>query len=328
MSHRGQSVSVVVCAYTEERWNDLVAAVESLEQQIRASREIIVVVDHNPQLLERVRAHIPSVVAVPNHELRGLSGARNSGIAVAQGDVIAFLDEDASAAPDWLLRLLEHYDNPQTLGVGGAIEPVWQHGRPRWFPPEFDWVVGCTYQGMPQTTTPVRNLIGCNMSFRRSVFETVGGFRNGIGRVGNRPVGCEETELCIRVRQRWPHTTLLYAPHARVYHRVPATRGRWHYFRARCYAEGLSKAMVARFVGAHDGLASERAYTLRTLPRGVVQGLQDTVVRGHAADVARAGAIVVGLLFTTSGYLKGRLSKLPDELPVSHASALLQQDGQ
>ena len=78
---------------------------------------------------------------------RGISGARNSGIAAARGAIIAFLDDDAIAAPDWLEQLLAGYSSPNVLGVGGAIEPQWQGGRPRWFPPEFDWVVGCTYLG-------------------------------------------------------------------------------------------------------------------------------------------------------------------------------------
>ncbi len=161
------------------------------------------------------------------------------------------------------------------IGVGGAIEPVWLEGRPAWFPEEFDWVVGCTYHGMPQTQTGVRNLIGCNMSFRREVFGLVGGFRDGIGRVGTRPVGCEETEICIRINHRWPNRKLLYDPQARVNHRVPPNRATWHYFRTRCFSEGLSKSLVTQYVGSKDGLASERTYTFHTLPRGVLRGAAD-----------------------------------------------------
>jgi cellulose synthase/poly-beta-1,6-N-acetylglucosamine synthase-like glycosyltransferase len=302
------NVSVIICAYTEDRWNDLVAAVQSVRAQSSPAYEIIVVIDHNPRLLERSRSEIPGIVVVDNNEPRGLSGARNSGLAVARGDVIAFMDEDAAAARDWLQRLMSGYDNPNVIGVGGAIEPVWVSGRPRWFPNEFDWVVGCTYKGMPTTSAPVRNLIGCNMSFRREAFEAVGGFRSGIGRIGTRPVGCEETELCIRARQHWPEKTFLYDPEARVYHRVPATRVGWSYFRSRCYSEGLSKALVSQFVGADDGLASERTYTFRTLPSGILRNLAG-VVRGDAAGPLRAGAITSGLAITTIGYAVGLASR-------------------
>ena len=300
---------MVICAYTEERWDDLLAAVESVRRQHAAPLEVIVAVDHNPPLFARVRREIPAVVAVENQEPRGLSGARNSGIAAARASVIAFLDEDAVAAPDWLVRLRAGYADPKVLGVGGAIEPIWQSGRPHWFPKEFDWVVGCTYEGMPREPAAVRNLIGCNMSFRRELFLGVGGFRSGIGRVGTRPVGCEETELCIRARQRWPQRTLLYEPQARVYHRVPASRARWRYFLSRCSSEGLSKALVARFVGSGDGLASERAYTLRTLPRGVARGLNDALIRADVSGLARAASIITGLIWTAAGYLGGSVSQ-------------------
>jgi glycosyltransferase involved in cell wall biosynthesis len=196
------SASVVVCAYTEKRWDDLVAAVRSALDQTRPPLEVILVSDHNPGLLERVRRELPEAAAVANDGTRGLSGARNTGVRMARGDVIAFLDDDALAAPDWLERLLQPYGDSRVVGVGGLIEPLWPGARPPVLPAEFDWVVGCSYEGLPTDTAPVRNLIGANMSLRRDVFGMVGGFRTDVGRVGTRPLGCEETELCIRIRQR------------------------------------------------------------------------------------------------------------------------------
>lgn len=297
------SISVIICAYTEDRWDALGAAVKSVQQQSLPPAEIIVVVDHNMQLLERVRAHLPGVVVIENSEPRGLSGARNSGIAVAQGAIVAFLDDDAVAEADWLLQLSRPCLDPQVLGAGGAVEPLWLSKRPAWFPEEFYWVVGCTYQGMPEMLTVVRNLYGgCNCIWRE-VFEVVGGFRNGIGRVGTVPRGCEETELCIRAKQHWPLKVFIHEPQARIHHRIPRDRASWRYFRSRCYAEGLSKADVAKYVGARDGLASERSYVLRTLPRGIVRGLNDALLHRDLAGLARAAAIVVGLAVTTAGYL-------------------------
>jgi glucosyl-dolichyl phosphate glucuronosyltransferase len=303
------TISVVVCAYTERRWDALLGAVASVRGQTVPPLEVIVSVDHNPALRERVARQLADVVLTDNRQRQGLSGARNAGVAAAAGDVVAFLDDDAAAAPDWLERLAAGYARPSVLGVGGAIEPVWRTGRPRCFPEEFDWVVGCTYRGMPEAPAPVRNLIGANMSFRRTVLDAVGGFRCDIGRIGTRPLGCEETELCIRARRRWPDGMFLYDPSARVRHHVPASRASWRYFHARCYAEGLSKAVVARAADARSGLASERAHALRVLPRGMVRGVVDALAHGDPAGLGRSAMIAVGLAVTTAGYMVGTASR-------------------
>jgi glycosyltransferase involved in cell wall biosynthesis len=301
------SVSVIVCAYTERRWDDLAAAVVSAAAQTVAPLEIIVVSDHNAALLARVRRELCGAVVIANEQARGLAGARNSGLAAARGEVIAFLDDDAVAAPNWLEHLLEPYRHPRVIGVGGAIEPVWPDRRPPFMPAEFDWVVGCTYRGMPSSAAPVRNLIGANMSLRRTVFDAVGAFRSDVGRVGTRPAGCEETELCIRARQRLPGSEMIYEPRARVRHRVTPERASWRYFRARCWSEGLSKAVVARAAGRADGLSSERRYVTSTLPRAVARGIEDTVAGHDASGLARAASIVAGLAITTAGYAAGTL---------------------
>lgn len=297
-------ISVVICAYTEERWHDLVGAIESIQRQLIPAREIIVVIDHNPNLLERVRQQLTEVIAIENKEPQGLSGARNSGIAIAKGVFIAFLDDDATAEPDWLPRLASCCTDSHVLGAGGIVEPLWLDKHPDWFPDEFYWVVGCSYRNFPEVPTVVRNPFGGCTCIRREVFEVVGGFRNGIGRVGTQPMGCEETELCIRARQHWPQKVFLCEPQARINHLIPSHRASWDYFRSRCYAEGLSKAVVAWHVGVKDSLESERLYILKTLPRGILKGLADTL-RGDRTGLARAGAIIFGLAATMVGYLVG-----------------------
>lgn len=301
-----RSISVILCAYTEQRWDDLRAVLDTIRAQTHHPDEIIVVIDHNPALFGRVQAAEPDVKVLQNQQARGLSGARNTGLAHATGDIIAFMDEDAVAASDWLATLLRGYQNPAVMGVGGQIIPLWQAGKPAWFPAEFHWVVGCTYLGMPEADAPVRNLIGCNMSFRREVFSAVGTFRLDVGRVGTLPVGCEETELCIRVHQRMPDAVLLYVPDAKVHHRVPQARSNWRYFFSRCYAEGISKAQISQTIGANDALSTERGYTLRTLPTGVLRGLADAL-RLDFSGLGRSAAIVTGFALTAWGYLTGRI---------------------
>jgi hypothetical protein len=142
------------------------------------------------------------------------------------------------------------------------------------------------------------------MCVRRRVLENFK-FRSSIGRVGSLPLGCEETELCIRAHQRWPQDYFVYEPRAIIHHKIPASRTRLKYFLSRCYAEGLSKAAVSRWVGVGDGLSSERAYTLRMLPRGILKGLRDAITGRDWAGLARAAAIVIGLSATTAGFMVG-----------------------
>jgi hypothetical protein len=270
-----------------------------------------VVIDNNPALLAQAQAHLPGVTVIENTLDRGLSGARNSGIALAEGEIVAFMDEDACAEPNWLALLLAHYADPDVIGCGGAVVPLWEGGRPPWFPEEYDWVVGCTYRGAyqhqpQQGAVSVRNFIGCNMSFRRAAFAVAGGFTASLGRTATFLVSCEETEFCIRLSQRWPGGRLVYEPRARVLHHVPAQRTTWAYFRLRCYAEGLCKAQVTQFVGANDGLSSERAYILRTLPRGAGAGLKALLLDLDRDAGARAGALAAGLAITATGYAAGR----------------------
>ncbi|MCH0539517.1 glycosyltransferase family 2 protein [Streptomyces sp. MUM 203J] len=308
----GRRFSVVICVYTEDRWADILAAVDSVRLQSRSALETLLVVDHNPPLLERLAEEYGGEAArvrvLANTGPRGLSAGRNTGIAAARGDVVAFLDDDAVAEPDWLRHFDAAYDDPDVMAVGGRTEPLWASGRrPVWFPEEFDWIVGCTYRGVPPGRVRVRNVLGGNASFRRAAFDAAGGFATGIGRDGDRrPLGCEETELCIRLGTALPRAVLLVDDRAVIHHRVPRVRERFGYFRTRAYAEGLSKALVARSVGAVRGLETERRYTTRVLPAGVARGLRDLVL-GRPGGAGRAGAIVAGVALAAAGYARGVL---------------------
>ncbi|MET7691245.1 glycosyltransferase family 2 protein [Streptomyces sp. NPDC005483] len=304
-------ISVVICVYTEDRWEDILAAVASVRTQSYPALETLLVVDHNPALLDRLTKEYKEVGEVrvfANAGPRGLSAGRNTGIAASRGEVIAFLDDDAVAEQDWLRHFASGYADPHVMAVGGRTVPIWASGRrPAWFPEEFDWVVGCTYKGIPSGLVRVRNVLGGNASFRRSAFDAAGGFATGIGRDGDkRPLGCEETELCIRLSRARADAVLLIDDRAVIHHRVPEAREHFGYFRTRAYAEGLSKALVARSVGADKGLESERRYATRVLPSGVVRGLRDAAL-SRPGGAGRAGAIVAGVLTAAGGYVVGTL---------------------
>jgi GT2 family glycosyltransferase len=307
-------VSVVICAHAARRWEALKDAVASVSAQTRGPEETIVVIDHNPTLLDRAHGSLAGVTVLPNEGARGLSGARNTGVAAARGEIVAFLDDDACAHPDWLGTLLESYRNELVVGAGGMVVPRWRAGGPcDWLPEEFYWTVGCSYAGLPVETARVRNPLGANMSFRRDAILQAGGFREGIGRLGDTPLGCEETEMAMRATRTRAGSAILYVPMARVDHLVEPDRACWRYFRARCWSEGVSKAIVTRHVGHADGLASEWSYVLSTLPCGFKRAL-GAARRGEQGALQRAFAVLAGLAITVAGYCYGWITGAAGEL--------------
>jgi glycosyltransferase involved in cell wall biosynthesis len=89
MEPTAPGISVVVCAYTEDRWEDLTRALASVSRQTRPPLETILVADHNEALRARVAAAFPEVRTIANTGRQGLSDARNAGVAAATGAVVA-----------------------------------------------------------------------------------------------------------------------------------------------------------------------------------------------------------------------------------------------
>jgi glycosyltransferase involved in cell wall biosynthesis len=308
-SHENTSndrITVVVCAYTDDRWDTLQQAINVTLKQMEPEDELIIVVDHNKPLLARCLASFDSCLVVPNRHRRGLSGARNTALHSTRGSIIVFLDDDAIPRDGWLNALRAPYADNNVYGVGGFTTPRWPGEQPRWFPPEFFWVIGCSHLGLPSDARPVRNLIGANMSFRKIAFEQAGIFAENLGRTSSQPLGCEETEFSIRLTQANANAILLYDPSAQVEHHVERKRKSAKYFAQRCWAEGLSKAEVTRRVGRSHALSTERDYTTHVLPRGIRRGLSESL-RGDLWGAARSAAIITGLAVTSAGYCFGTL---------------------
>ncbi|MCU1548353.1 MAG: glycosyltransferase [Arthrobacter sp.] len=314
------AVSVVICSYAEERWDTLMGALDSVRTQSVTPQQTIVVVDYNMDLYKRLIFTVPDAVIVENTGPKGLSGARNTGAGLANAEIVAFLDDDAEAAPDWLERLAALYDDPDVLAVGGRVEPVWEVRRPGYFAEELDWIVGCTYRGLPKVAAEVRNVIGANMSFRAEVLNRVGGFNTSLGRKDTVPLGCEETELCIRAVLGAPGSRVVYEPAAVVYHHVRAERGTLRYMLSRSWSEGISKAQVSRVVGHKRALGPERRYVRQVLPRAVFAGSRDWIRGRDPAGLGRAGTIIAVLAVTATGYVYGR-RQTPVPLPVKPSRA-------
>ena len=223
-----------------------------------------------------------------------LGSARNTAVELANGEVIAFLDDDAAASADWLEKLIAPYEDGRVGAVGGAPYPVFETGRPRWFPHEFDWVFGCAYRGLPSTRAPLAHLIGANMSARRSVLQEIGGFHSD---------NHDDMDMCHRIA--FARHQVVYEPLATVHHFVPATRTTWHYFWRRCYLvnQGKVEAFANMQEAAH--LGAELSFVGRTLTAGILIEMRQ-MLRGDVYGLVRIAAMIAGIGLAGLGHLSGR----------------------
>jgi glucosyl-dolichyl phosphate glucuronosyltransferase len=297
------TVSVVICAYTEDRWLQLQKSVASIEAQTSPPIEIIVCIDHDEELLRkseecfgqgRPAGVMPLIVLANNYNGR-LGSARNTAAEFASGEVLAFLDDDAVAAADWLERLIAPYGDERVGAVGGAPLPVFEARRPRWFPHEFDWVFGCAYRGLPSARAPLAHLIGANMSARRSALREVGGFHSD---------DHDDMDMCHRIA--YAQHRVLYEPLAIVHHFVPAPRTTWHYFWRRCYRVNRGKVEAFANMQGASSLNAELTFVARTLTTGVRTEVH-YVIRGDLYGLVRIGAMIVGIALAGLGHVSGKL---------------------
>ncbi len=238
--------TVVICTYN--RADRLGACIESLKAQSVPPEafEIIVVDDGSTDDTEAVCgrfAPLPNVKVIrqPN---AGLGAARERGWQAGQGPVIAFLDDDAVAPPDWLHLILSRFDEYRArtdapVALGGPTRPIWEIPRPVWLTAALaEWLtVWSPYTAYRESATE-HLFVGANMAFCRTALAKVGGFSAALGRRGANLLSHEESDLWHRLqdhRFRSAHDPAIW-----VHHHIPASRMTPMWFRRRIFWEGVS----------------------------------------------------------------------------------------
>jgi glycosyltransferase involved in cell wall biosynthesis len=303
-----KGVSVIISTFSIDRANHVASCIKSLRKQTLLPEEIILVLDPDEALLEFYKSCMPHDVKIVVSEGYGLSYARNAGVKNAKGEIIAFIDDDAVADERWLENLVKSYDDLHVVGVGGLIKPIWESSRPIWFPEELNWTVGCSYKGLPERKTYVRNPIGCNMSFRKDVFEKVGYFRTSIGRVGKKLMASEEMELSIRILEKIPKSKIVYDHSTTVYHKVPKSRANVKYVVKRSLYEGFSKALITNFIKQNPTsiLSVEERYLKYLLEISIPLRLKRIYKLKSASQLL---VLLTSTFLVLMGYFIGRLKK-------------------
>ncbi|WP_292072479.1 glycosyltransferase family 2 protein [Mesorhizobium sp.] len=296
------TISVIICAYSEDRWELLLRSVASVQEQTLQPCEIVVSVDQ--PLFHRCAAYwadfaasTPPIRVIQNKYDGHLGAARNTAAETAAGEILAFLDDDAAADNDWLEILIEPYRDKRIGAVGGRPIPVFETSRPAWFPVQFDWVFGCAYDGLPTSRGPLAHLIGANMSVRRTLLEQVGGFHSDHH---------DDMDMCHRVAHLRGREAVIYEPAATVRHFVPASRPTWRYFWRRCFFVNKGKVEAFSQMGDAATLSSEARFVWYALTKGVPREILQAA-KGDAHALARSAAIAVGVGLAAAGHVAGRI---------------------
>ncbi len=274
-----------------DRYDDFSEAAESVRAQTYDAVELVLVVDGNEAVAKQVRADFPDdeIVIHNNSENRGVSYSRTKGAELATGDVVAFIDDDAIADPQWVEALVRAYEETDALAVGGKMTGLWLAGRPWFLPEEFDWLVGVTHRGFATQQQEVRNTFESNISFRRDVFLELGGFNPELGPKADEYRNAEGSEIGSKLRAEYDRG-VVYVPDAVVQHKVFEYRTQFLWLAERAFKQGISKQLM------DQGTESEEfgfLYKLfvEHLPRRI-----RTLV--HNPSVAGGGQILMLLVFT------------------------------
>jgi glucosyl-dolichyl phosphate glucuronosyltransferase len=282
------AATIVIPTHSETRWHSLVRTIASARSQTFTPAEIVVVVDHNTALFRRIRRDIGGVTVLESTYGPGPAGTRNTGAFHAHTSLVAFLDDDTSADPLWLDRLIRPLGDPRVVGAGGAINPDWAMSRPRWMTDEFLWAVG---------GSPAGDVRAAGMLVRRDGFLAVGGFRTGAA-------GTDLRDRMTRLDGgRW-----VYVPAATVRCAIPSGRTTFAAFLKGCY-EG--------------GRTGNRTSALRHVVAGVRGGGSDRALRAGGALAGGAATGVGGLVGSLFGPPPGDLSRSSRPAPIDRRAASL-----
>jgi glycosyltransferase involved in cell wall biosynthesis len=302
-------VSVVLCTYAPDAYDHFTEAADSVLAQTHDDVELVVVVDGTEAVFERARADYgdrEDVIVHCNDENRGLLESRNRGAELADGDVVAFIDDDAVAEPDWIRKLRDAYENHGAIAAGGRMTAEWVAGKPTFLPEEFYWLVGVTHRGFADGEGEVRNTFGSNISFRREVFLDLGGFDPEIGgRQGDANLQGGETELCARMRAEYGNG-VYYVPDAEVAHKVFAYRTRPGWLFDRAFWQGYSKRAMETL--APDAGGEEGDFLGQLLLEFVPGRVRRLVTGPSLSGVAQLGTLLALTGTVGAGYLYGAVT--------------------
>ncbi len=246
-------ISAIICTHNRDGY--LGAAIDSLINQDFSDDFEVIVVDNasSDRTSDVVNARLPHPQLRYVYEpVTGLSVARNTGAEAAGGSILAYLDDDAIASPQWLRSLYAAYQTDDQLAVaGGRITLIWPPDvePPRWLSPGLAGNLGLYDLGESTMLIHQPGLTprGLNYSIRKEFLEDVGGFDLNLGRVGTTLLSNEELRMTELALTRGWHVA--YIPEAHVEHNVAPERLARAWFLNRSWWQGISECYREQLAG-------------------------------------------------------------------------------
>jgi glycosyltransferase involved in cell wall biosynthesis len=303
-------ISAIIC--THNRDNYLGAAIDSLLAQDFAAEYEVVVVDNGSS--DRTSEVVKQRLGNPRlkyvfEPILGLSVARNTGAKVANGEILAYLDDDAVASDRWLQILFSAYQNNPKLAIaGGKVTLLWPQDiqPPKWLSPGLAGNLGAYDLGdsIVYIDQPGLTPRGLNYSIRRNFLEEIGGFDPNLGRVGKNLLSNEELQMTeLALQKGWQ---VAYLPDALAAHNVSPERVNRSWFLSRGWWQGISECYREQLAG-RAGIGQLQRGSERFL-RGLYKALQyisdpaerfDNLVYAYG-QIAYLNAAIQGLLSTSN----------------------------
>jgi glucosyl-dolichyl phosphate glucuronosyltransferase len=292
----------------------LTRAIDSLLRQHAATTELEIIVVDNGSTDDTARVVAEKAEAAPHlryvQEPRlGLSFARNRGIEHSTGSIVAFLDDDAEADPEWADRLAALFREDAAIGAAGGKTLVrWPVERPEWVTANIESYYGkCDYGDARRPLTFPEYPFGSNMAIRRQWLDRLEGFRTDLGARGGNLMAGEETDLFERLNGF--AVRIAYEPSAIVHHWAAPERLSRRWCLRRAFRHGQSSALMD-----HTRPEPQRGSISRNVRRALGRASIGGVSTCIAAITNRPPAIVMSRATHTAywmGFFRGVLKRGP-----------------
>lgn len=305
-------VSTIVSTYSDNRYYDLIELMDALRKQINEYNEIIIIIDANQHLYTTIKNHAlkygnSNIKVIFNPENKGLSHSRNIGIHHSNGDILAFIDDDAIPCPDWTNEIIKTFLKDDKIGaVTGDVIPVWEDNNMSWFPKELHWMISCSYTLTPKKEKEIERGFGTNMAFRRKVFQRVGEFNTKLGINGKNWVGGEDTDMFLRVKDNG--TKIIFNPDIKVYHKISKERIYIKNLIKRAINGGFSVAIMKRLFKYNPSNSTEKVYLKNLLFKFYMRKFKDLIIARSGVALRQLIIVTIVLFCEFIGYSFGLFS--------------------